>query len=112
MSLATIEADIRNAVGQAQAWTTELVEKHLPALAAEAAKAANSPVIHALEQAGALIDPEAEQLIASLIAKLAAAATTLSGPVQPDTGQATTAEAEQAFGTETQPDAVAEPVAG
>jgi hypothetical protein len=72
MSLDSIEKGARNAAGQAQAWITELVEQHLPALAVEAARAQASPVIQALE--GVVLPPETEHLIASLITKLAGAA--------------------------------------
>lgn len=76
MSLATIEADIRNGITDVVTHAEELVakaktvvEEHLPGLAEAAQKAEASPIVQALE--GAFLPAEDEAMIATLIGKLA-----------------------------------------
>ena len=75
MSLATIEADMRNDAEALITHAKAFIDDHLPKLAAvaekadaDAAKAENDPVIQALESV--FLDNDEKTLIASLITKL------------------------------------------
>lgn len=88
-NLATIEADVRNAITDVIDHGEQLVERaktiideHLPAVASEAQRLEASPIFQALE--GVFLAPEDEQMIAGLITKLAAYAAEHEQP-QPGT---------------------------
>ena len=68
MSLATIEADMRNDAEALVTHAKAFLEDHLPALAAEAETAQNDPIAQALEKA--LLGPEDTALVASFIKRL------------------------------------------
>ena len=86
MSLSGIANDIKSAVEQGQAWLDKTVGEHLPALLAEAEKVEASPIYQVI--AGAVLPPEVEQEIATLITTvLAALAAKETGtPEQPPAG--------------------------
>ena len=65
MKLADIAADIKNTIGEGQAWLAKAVEEHVPALLAEAERIQASPVFQALE--GFVLPPEVEQEIANVV---------------------------------------------
>lgn len=65
MSLASIAADVRNAVSEGQTWLVQAVEHHLPALAAEAERITASPIYQ--EYAGFVLSPEVEAEIAAVV---------------------------------------------
>jgi hypothetical protein len=68
MSLATIEAGIREAMTDVEAKVRTIVDEHLPQLADAAAEAENDPIAQALESA--LLGPEDTALVASFIKRL------------------------------------------
>jgi hypothetical protein len=72
MSLATIEAGIREAMTDVEAKVRTIVDEHLPQLADAAAEAENDPIAQALESV--FLDDSEKTLIASLISKLGTAA--------------------------------------
>lgn len=69
VSLATIAADIKGAVENADQWVKQVTETHLPAILAEASKYENDPIVQALE--GVLLPPSVAAGIVSMINKLA-----------------------------------------
>lgn len=74
MSLATIEAGIREAMTDVEAKVRTIVDEHLPQLADAAAEAESDPIAQALESV--FLDDSEKTLIASLISKLGTAAKT------------------------------------
>lgn len=71
MALAEIANDIKTHITSADAWLNQVLEQHVPAILAVAAKYENSPIIQALEAAA--LTPEAEAQIAAIINTLAKA---------------------------------------
>lgn len=65
MSLASIAADVRNAVSEGQTWLVQAVEHHLPALAAEAERITASPIYQ--EYAGFVLPGPVEAEIALVV---------------------------------------------
>lgn len=105
MTLTEIGTDIKSHIEQGEAWFGRVLEEHLPRLLAAAAKYENSPIVQALE--GAVLPPETEQAIASLITKFAsaygpaatAAAPPAASPGEPAPSQGETLPAGAAPGT-------------
>lgn len=68
MSLATIADDIKNAIGNAEQWVTQVTETHLPAILAEAGKYEGSTIGKlAATLEGALIPEPFESMLNGLV---------------------------------------------
>lgn len=88
IDLATIEQDVRDRVQSAISHAEQLggelkavIDEHLPAIATAAAAAQASPIVKALEDA--VLSPEDETMIASLISRFASYAAE-HAPAQPE----------------------------
>jgi hypothetical protein len=66
-----IKSDLTDGISYIEGWVAR-VKAAAPGIVADAQRFADSPVTQALEKAGALIDPAAEQVIAGWISDLAA----------------------------------------
>ena len=68
MSLATFEADARNAFENAFDWMKQGLETHLPKVAAYAAEVEADPLAQAIE--AVILPPDVRTMLASLVTKL------------------------------------------
>jgi hypothetical protein len=91
MSLVTELKDAFSAISdpieQGEAWLRQVVDEHLPTVAKKLAALQQNPVIVAIEKAG--LGPEGEQVVADIIAGMAAFAGKIA-PAQPPAGDAET----------------------
>lgn len=93
VNLSTIAKDIEDHVKQGTEWFTQIVEQHVPAILAAAARYEQSPIVQALE--GVVLPPEIEQDIAGVIKRFAALVP------QPADPAATASPAQSAAATDT-----------
>lgn len=95
MTLAdTIKTDLTDGLDYVEGWVSR-VKTAAPDVLAHVQKYANSPIMAALEEAGALIDPPAEQIIAGWIHDLASLRPAVSQPA-PAAAEPAPAEADPA----------------
>ena len=80
MSLATIEADIRNSVENAADWLKQAVEQHLPQLREAAAEVEADPLAQAIESV--FLPDDVKAMLAALVTKLGTAKSEAQAPAE------------------------------
>src|SRR5271155_3017905 len=105
MSLATYEADARNAVENAMDWLKQAVETHLPKIAAVAQEAESDPLIAAIE--AVFLPDDVKVMLATLVGKLGTARGAESDASAPAGAEGAPVPAEAPAGAQDAPEPVA-----